>query len=160
MSEINWSEQHCGVHRATAEQLMRVMPDLGCVLADFPRDPIAFTWDVKVHMLMPRQYPCVPGWHFDNVPRVGGRAQEPDPREHMWLWISGPPLTQFRNGYIKPRTWVRFAQSDEHRGTPASEFCWRGFIRATPVWLLPPNPSEKVPRRHAQVYLDAGEFSW
>lgn len=48
------------------------MPDLHEVLNTFPDEPTVFTWDVKIHMLMPNQYPCIPNWHFDNVPRING----------------------------------------------------------------------------------------
>ena len=64
---IDWSKQHCGVHQATAVETIVSMPDLGQLIATFPEDPTDFTWDVKVHMLMPNQYPCIPNWHFDNI---------------------------------------------------------------------------------------------
>lgn len=31
--------------------------------------------DSRVHMLMPRWYPCVPGWHHDDVPRTRSDGQ-------------------------------------------------------------------------------------
>lgn len=125
--------------------------------------------DVKVHMLMPNQYPCIPNWHFDNIPRVNnvqdfGKVKLDLP---MYLWVSNTPLTQFRNkdigngGYMIPGQWLKFNQKDEHRGTMSDTFQWRGFIRATHKEILPANKSGSNPlRRHSQVYLDAKNFSW
>lgn len=31
--------------------------------------------DSRVHMLMPGWYPCIPGWHHDDVPRTGPNGQ-------------------------------------------------------------------------------------
>lgn len=31
--------------------------------------------DSRVHMLMPGMYPCIPGWHHDDVPRSRGDGQ-------------------------------------------------------------------------------------
>ena len=74
MKEIIWSEQHCGVHQASFDQLCELMPDLeSMIILTFPEKTCDFTWDVKVHMLMPGQYPCIPNWHFDNVPRVNNQ---------------------------------------------------------------------------------------
>lgn len=165
MKEINWMEQHCGVHRASYEELVCLMPDLEeLIVESFPEDPEDFTWDVKVHMLMPNQFPCIPNWHFDNVPRVNNEQDWGQVKTHlpMYLWISGAPLTEFRNsGKIAPKTWHRFTQKDEHRGTISEDFQWRGFLRATHKDILPANKrGVNCLRRHSQVYLDAGNFSW
>lgn len=159
--KVDWSQQHCGVHQGTARNVRDLMPDLAPILDTFPDDPEKFTWDVKVHMLMPRQYPCIPHWHTDNVPRVNGvqRFDMVRPELPMYLWVSGAPLTQFDHGYVLPERWHRFNQLDRHRGTPASEFCWRGFIRATHVDIQPPQESGHL-RRHCQVYLDADAYQW
>lgn len=158
---IDWSKQHCGVHQASINEVLNLMPDLWRILHDFPDNPENFTFDVKVHMLMPRQYACIPNWHYDNVPRENGiqrfdlcKLQLP-----MYMFVSGAPLTQFRHGYILPERWVRFSQADEHRGTASSDFTWRGFIRATHADILPPKGGDYL-RRHAQVYLDAETFQW
>lgn len=167
-NEINWSKQHCGVHQASFAQLCELMPDLiGMIASTFPDEPSLYTWDVKVHMLMPGQYPCIPNWHFDNIPRVNNEQdfsliQKDKP---MFLWISGQPLTEFRkNGeswFIKACEWYKFTQCDEHRGSISNDFQWRGFIRATHRDILPANKSGLNPlRRHSQVYLDASNFSW
>lgn len=158
---IDWSVQHCGVHQAPYSVVLDLMPDIKPVLETFPDDPAVFTWDVKVHMLMPRQYGCIPNWHYDNVPREGGvqRFDLCNLSAPMYLWVSGPPLTQFQHGYVLPEHWHRFTQADMHRGTPAAEFCWRGFIRATHTSILYPKAGGYL-RRHCQVYLDAETALW
>lgn len=164
MNNINWSLQHNGVHQAEFWQLLEHMPDLRDLLTSFPEDPNNFIWDVKVHMLMPSQYPCIPNWHYDNVPRVNNKQDfdKVKPDLPMYLWLSGAPLTEFRvGGKITPQTWVRFTQEDEHRGTMSDSFTWRGFIRATHKGISPMNRAgSDVRRRHSQVYLDANNFSW
>lgn len=159
---IDWSKQHCGVHQGPYSAVLELMPDLAPLMATFPRAANAYSWDVKVHMLMPRQYPCIPGWHVDNVTRgADGRQEFGKVRLDlpMWMWISGGPITQFRTGYIKPETWVSFTQADEHRGTAASEFTWRGFVRATPLEILPIKPGPWQ-RRHCTVYVDEVDYQW
>lgn len=161
MNSVDWFLQHCGVHQAPIEEVKRLMPDLGPILETFPDLAENFTWDVKVHMLMPRQYPCIPNWHTDNVPRVNGiqRFDLVRPELPMYAWISGPPLTQFKHGYLTPGKWHRFTQLDEHRGTMASDFGWRCFIRATHREIQLPKSGEWL-RRHSQVYVDAETYQW
>jgi hypothetical protein len=158
---IDWSKQHCGVHSADYSTAIELMPDIKEILDTFPENPELFTWDVKVHMLMPNQYPCIPNWHVDNVPRPDGRQDFSliKPEEYMYLWVSGPPLTEFRTGIIKAKTWIKFNQTDEHRGVPSGDFGWRGFIRASPFSISQPKKENNL-RRHCQVYLDAKEFKW
>jgi hypothetical protein len=165
---VDWSQQHNGVHRASWDDLCYFMPDVAIMVSkDFPENPDDFTWDVKVHMLMPAQWPCIPNWHYDNVPRVNNvqdwglvRLDLP-----MYLWVSGEPLTEFRKDGVVTRIqageWKRFTQADEHRGTRCETFTWRGFIRATHKDIMPANPrGPAVVRRHSQVYLDVSNFAW
>jgi len=158
---IDWSAQHCGVHQGEASDVRELMPDLAPLMDTFPDDESLFMWDVKVHMLMPRQYPCIPHWHTDNVPRINGiqRFDLIAPDASMYLWISGAPLTQFKHGYVMPGVWHRFTQIDEHRGTAASDFVWRGFVRATSKKIALPKKGDHL-RRHCQVYLDADTYQW
>lgn len=158
---IDWSKQHCGVHQAPASVLCELMPDLVALMSSFPEDADQFTWDVKVHMLMPRQYPCIPGWHVDNVPREGGIQRYERSRVDlpMWMWVSGGPLTQFSHGYVQAQTWYRFTQVDQHRGQPASDFCWRGFVRGTHKDIQPPKKGNHL-RRHCQVYVCEENYQW
>jgi hypothetical protein len=162
---INWKKQHCGVHRASWGALCIAMPEVATLIrGTFPAALEDFTWDVKVHMLMPNQFPCIPNWHFDNVPRVNNAQDWDQVRTDlpMYLWISGAPLTEFKGlGLIKAQEWKRFTQKDEHRGTMSEDFQWRGFIRATHKDILPSNPSgTDIVRRHSQVYLDSSKFAW
>jgi hypothetical protein len=161
---MDWTKQHNGVIQCNYETLMNLMPDVIEIINTFPDNPNDFTWDVKVHMLMPNQYPCIPNWHFDNVPRVNGKQDFNliKPELPMYLYISNEPLTEFRDKdkswFIKPATWTRFTQLDEHRGTMSDKFIWRGFIRATHKDIL--KPIANSIRRHSQVYLDPNTFKW
>lgn len=164
---IDWTQQHCGVHQATVLELIELMPDLKELVVDFEEvtGELAqdFVWDVKVHMLMPSQYPCIPNWHYDNVPRVNN-VQDFDliqKDKPMYLWLSGAPLTEFKDKTVEPKTWTRFTQLDQHRGTMSTDFQWRGFVRATHKDIMPIKKVGRNPlRRHSQVYLDAENFSW
>ena len=166
-NDIDWSKQHCGLHQASYEDLFYEMPDLMPIINEFPEDPKDFIWDVKVHMLMPNQYPAIPNWHFDNIPRVNNKQDfdKIKPNAPMYMYVSNPPLTEFRKDgrtwLIPEKTWVRFTQEDEHRATMSNSFTWRGFIRATHKSIAPQNRKGGSPlRRHSQVYLDANNFSW
>ena len=168
--KINWSEQKCGIHRGSIFDVQEHMPDV-CELIKYTFPPYEdihnFVWDIKVHMLMPNQYPCIPNWHYDNVPRINNKQdfdliQKDKP---MYLWVSNAPLTEFRkNGktwFIKPKEWTRITQLDEHRGSMSTDFQWRGFIRATHKDISPQNRCGHNPiRQHTQVYLDVKEFQW
>lgn len=163
---IDWTKQHCGVHRADALALISAMPDIIPLLKTFPDDIEQFSWDVKVHMLMPGQYPCIPNWHFDHVPRIDNQQDFSLVKLHrpMWLWVSGEPLTEFRftdgtTKKIEPATWVKFFQNSEHRGTISNDFQWRAFVRATHIDIQQPLTGDRT-RRHSQVYLDANNFKW
>lgn len=165
---IDWSKQHCGVHQANIDDLLENMPDLKELIKTFPQNPSDFIWDVKVHMLMPSQFPCIPNWHYDNVPRVNNKQDFSliKPKAPMYLWLSGEPLTEFKNhdrsiSKIKPRQWIKFYQNSEHRGTMSKDFQWRGFIRATHKSIMTSNKvGSNCLRRHSQVYLDVNNFSW
>lgn len=164
---IDWSKQHCGIHQGTYEQVIELMPDLIEIFLNFPENPNDFIWDIKVHMLMPGQFPCIPNWHYDNIPRVNNVQDftKVKPKLPMYLWVSNSPLTEFRKGdknwIIEPETWIRFTQEDEHRGTISEKFTWRGFIRGTHKNILTNFVEKQNPlRRHSQVYLDSNNFTW
>jgi len=169
MIEIDWSEQKCGIHRGNILDVMMYMPDVYFLIKKtfIEKDLHNFIWDVKVHMLMPNQYPCIPNWHYDNVPRVNNKQdfdliQKDKP---MYIWVSNEPLTEFRKDgeswFIKEKTWTKITQLDEHRGSMSKDFQWRGFIRATHKDIAPQNDSNHNPiRQHTQVYLDVKEFQW
>lgn len=145
-------------------------PMLNQVLESCPAmyNPKKYTLDVKVHMLMPGQWPCIPNWHCDNVPRddEGNLLMAArDVRNIMYLWTSGRPDTFFRDGdeeWVAPKQeWMPFTQYDEHRGSMCEEHTWRLFMRVTPSKILPSRETkEDCIRRHSQVYLDSSNFTW
>lgn len=160
---------HPGLFHCPLEEAYKLMPELTSVLDEAPtEEDESYICDVKVHMLMPGQYPCIPGWHRDMIPRDENKVPQPqlmDLSKEMMLWLSGPPLTEFRfpEGDIlsvKPRRWVRFTQKDEHRGVASKIHTWRTFIRLVPEPLLEPAPVDQWIRRHTQVYLNAEDYSW
>lgn len=124
-----------------------------------------YRYDVKVHMLMPGQWPCIPGWHCDFVPRDEDKTLRPDLIDDdappMYLWVSGHPLTEFRDtGLVPAGAWVPFTQRDEHRGRKSEQHTWRLFIRAAHESIIPPHALEIAGlRRHCQVYTEP-DFDW
>lgn len=173
--EIDWTKQHCGIIQGEYSDVIKFMPDLKNLLETFPENPTDFIWDVKVHMLMPNQFPCIPNWHRDMVPRDENMKEDDskiDDTKPMYLWISNGPLTIFKDEFgeeflVEPKTWKRFTQRDWHCGQVSDKFQWRGLIRACHKDLgisdkKVNNPFEnKNPlRRHTQVYLDANNFKW
>lgn len=163
---------HCGLHKTPFKNVLELMPELVEPMNDFKNSnlqyaPEDYIFDVKVHMLMPNQYPCIPNWHFDNIPRDENNQQDFSKvtNDWMYLWVSNEPLTEFLqkdNNIVKiePQKWMPFTQKNSHRGTMSNQHCWRLFIRACPKSILIANPMTKWIRRHSQVYLDASQFTW
>lgn len=168
MNDIDWTKTHCGVFCCPWEIAKTLQPELRGPLEDLvaadilEMDPWDYVVDSKIHMLMPNQYPCIPNWHYDHVPRGPDGTQDFSRcnGNKMYLWVSGPPLTEFEDGFIPARTWVEFTQRDVHRGTKSAEHCWRAFIRVAPTTILKPRASNEWLRRHSQVYLNADDFTW
>lgn len=155
---------HCGLFHCPLSEAYKLMPDLASIFESAPIiEGEKYVVDVKIHMLMPNQWPCIPNWHYDNVPRdeeLNQRFDLIDTSKKMLLWVSGEPLTEFETGFIKEKTWVEFTQADKHRGTMSKIHTWRTFIRLTPEPLLLPASPEKWIRQHSQVYLDVNKFKW
>jgi hypothetical protein len=156
----------CGLIKASFLDVLRWNKHVGLFVIRFIEtlpEP-SYTIDIKVHMLMPGQFPCIPGWHLDLVPRGSDGKQmmdRIDASQKMYLLVSGPPITEFRDGRkIVPGEFTEFTQLDEHRGTVSTEHCWRMFIRIAPSSIYPKNEPEMTSRRHCQVYLDAETFKW
>lgn len=96
-----------GLFRATFGEAQYYLPELNRLylsamhmLVDQGLDPNSYELDIKIHMLMPNQYPCIPNWHCDNVPRdANGNTQygliEGDDPFPMFIWLSGTPCTEF-----------------------------------------------------------------
>lgn len=62
-----------------------------------------FIIDSRVHMLMPGWYPCIPGWHHDDVPRSleNGQPNYYNPEyhaEHCMMLLGDCSLTSFASG--------------------------------------------------------------
>lgn len=153
----------CGIRGATIFEVLENYPGLSDVFGDFPDNAMDFYFDVKVHMLMPNQFPCIPNWHRDFVPRINNIPQLDliQIEYPLYLWLSGSPLTEFKDGRkIEPNKWIRFTQDDIHRGTMSTEHQWRLFIRAAHKNITPKNNIELGKVRHSQVYLDPDNFTW
>lgn len=90
---------HCGLFRAPLHLAAGLMPEMRELIESAPvPDPASYELDIKVHMLMPGQFPCIPNWHTDMVPRdeTGLRFDMIDPwTPAMLLWISDGPETEF-----------------------------------------------------------------
>jgi len=172
-NKIDWSKSPNGVMLCSFEKAMDLMPEctpvllelLDSGLLELPAEEYAV--DVKVHMLMPNQYPCIPNWHFDFMPRneEGKRVPAKASPLKMYEWVSGTPFTEFKDShgnskFITPLEWHSFTQLDLHRGTKSDKFTWRCFIRVIPKSFIHPNSITNARRIHTQVYLDAEKFSW
>lgn len=62
-------------------------------------------FDSRVHMLMPGWYPCIPGWHLDDVPRERSDKQpnHVDPSyksEHLMAIVGDASRTEFALGEL------------------------------------------------------------
>lgn len=178
----------CGLFRCPLPKAYELMPELSALYDSAPvKNPEEWELDLKIHMLMKDQYPCIPNWHCDNVPRDGAGVRydkidrtAPD----MLLWVSHGPLTEFLQNplhvdsvptghlelanaikgaptqSIEPEAWTAMDQRTPHRGTLAAEDGWRIFARLTHKSITPVRPVLSHIRRHCQVYLDATSFEW
>lgn len=170
--EHDWSKSHNGVMLCTFEQteefMPEVMPILNELIPHLEHDVDDYVIDVKVHMLMPGEYPCIPNWHLDFVPRDENLKKLPKKitGDKMYLWVSGAPYTEFKK---QPRrintgehTWVEFTQRDVHRGVKSEIHTWRCFIRVIPKWFIHPTAiNVGTIRRHSQVYIENPDrFRW
>lgn len=168
---IDWSKSHNGVMLCTFEKTIELMPEVASILEELyphlelPRNE--YLVDVKVHMLMPGEFPCIPNWHRDFVPRDESKSKLPHliSGEKMYLWVSGAPFTEFmEKGALKKIegcTWKSFTQNDVHRGVASEIHTWRCFIRVIPAKFVHPGTlNVGTLRRHSQVYLDAEKFKW
>lgn len=172
--DIDWSKSHNGVMLCSFEKTIELMPEVEPILIELIESNILelpiedYAVDVKVHMLMPKQFPCIPNWHKDFIPRDEKLKRNPRgiTGENMYMWLSGTPLTEYRRKdgttYFKePQRWHSFTQYDLHRGTMSTEHTWRCFIRVIPrKFIHPTTINVGKLRRHTQVYLNADKFNW
>lgn len=173
MKKLEWSKSHCGVmlcdYPTTIEMMPEVKPMLDELIPHLQLPLEEYVVDVKVHMLMPGEYPCIPNWHRDFVPRDTDLNKLPQniTGENMYLWVSNAPHTEWKGGNpIKINTgeytWVQFTQRDVHRGVKSEEHTWRCFIRVIPRKFIHPTTTNVGQlRRHSQVYIDQPDkFRW
>jgi len=170
--DIDWSKCHNGLMLCSFDQVYGLMPEIIPILDELcPSLELStdeYRVDVKIHMLMPNQYPCIPNWHCDFLPRdaEGNRAKTQYSPLKMYMWISGEPLTEYKRKdgttYTKPANeWHAFTQKDLHRVTVSSSHTWRCFIRVIPTCFVHATTINRGQiRRHSQVYLDAAKFKW
>ena len=169
---MDWSNSHNGIMLCTFEQtreyMPEVMPMLDELIPHLEHDADNYVVDVKVHMLMPGAYPCIPGWHLDFVPRDENRKKLPHliTGDKMYLWVSNAPYTEFKKDPVKINTgnytWTEFTQRDPHRGVKSEIHTWRCFIRVIPKKFIHPfTTNVGTIRRHSQIYIEDSErFHW
>ena len=171
--DIDWSKSHNGVMLCPFGETLRLMPEVAPILYELlpilELPVLEYAVDVKIHMLMPKQWPCIPNWHRDFIPRDEDlkRSVKEITGETMYMWISSAPLTEYMNSdtkevYSKPaQQWHTFTQHDLHRGTMCKEHVWRCFIRVIPKKFIHSTTINVGQlRRHTQVYCDSGKFNW
>jgi len=177
--DIDWSKSHNGVMLCDFNQAVVFMPEADPILSELYNSDMLelpvneYAVDIKVHMLMPKMWPCIPNWHRDFVPRDDSNKRLPKELPavedclKMYEWISGPPFTEFmrqdKSTYlIKPQEWHSFTQHDVHRGTRSDKFQWRCFIRVIPKsFIHPATINIGTKRQHIQTYLEAPDkFNW
>lgn len=169
---MDWSKSHNGLMLCSFEQTKEYMPEVLPIIEELipylEHNINDYLIDVKVHMLMPGEYPCIPNWHADFVPRDENLKKQHSKitSDKMYLWTSGAPKTEFKNGKVIIKTenynWIEFDQRSIHRGTKSEEHTWRCFIRLIPKWFVH-NHTINVGtiRRHSQVYIDdPNNFRW
>lgn len=171
MKQPDWSKSHCGVMLSSFEKTVKMMPEVKPILDDLiphlEHDVKNYVVDVKVHMLMPGEFPCIPNWHRDFVPRDENlkKKNKEITGDKMYLWVSSEPKTEWKKPPKKLDTeyeWIEFDQNAVHRGKKSENHVWRCFIRVIPKWFIHPttiNIGEY--RRHSQVYIDnPDKFRW
>ena len=170
----DWSKSHNGLMLCTFDETKELMPEVAPIINEIvpsiQYDISEYLIDVKVHMLMPEEYPCIPNWHCDFVPRDENKKKLRDKikdDDMMYLWTSGAPYTEFKSYQDKiktptGKTWIVFNQRDVHRGVKSEIFTWRCFIRLIPKWFIHPKTlNVGTIRRHTQVYIENPEkFRW
>lgn len=104
-TNLNWPQDTlqslpCGLHRASLSEAYYLLPELSDLYDSAPiENPDDWEIDIKIHMLMKGQFPCIPNWHCDHVPRNSSnnlRYDKIDDRiAPMFVWISNGPQTEF-----------------------------------------------------------------
>lgn len=143
--------------------------------------------DTRVHMLMPGWFPCIPGWHHDDVPRStqDGQPNYTDPEyrsRHCLALVNGAICpTELLVGHIEVpdpvpgrviyKDWDNYLEGPGrgqgervsapdrsfHRGTQAIRSGWRWFGRVSID--TDRKPSNEI-RKQVQVYLGVVNSGW
>lgn len=171
--DIDWSKSHNGVFLCSFHRAVELMPEVAPILDELkPKLELGvseYLVDVKIHMLMKGQMPCIPNWHYDFMPRDsnGNRVEGESSNLKMYMWLSSAPLTEYKNrvtGEVTekpPQEWHAFTQRDLHRGATSDGNVWRCFIRVIPKSFKHEcTYNDGGLRRHAQVYLDSKKYRW
>jgi hypothetical protein len=170
---VDWSKSHNGVMLCSFERTKELMPEVAPMLDELLESYMLeepqenYLVDVKIHMLIPGMYPCIPDWHTDFQPRDEDlkRTKTVECSRKMYMWLSGPPATEYLDseGNIykkKAGQWNTFTRNDVHRGTKATEHTWRCFIRVIPKdFVHKGTKNTNQIRRHTQVYLPEN-YNW
>ncbi len=165
MDQLLIKQFHNGLIKCPLSEVRDAMPGILPIIDEAPVPHTNYVVDAKVHMLMPNQFPCIPNWHGDAIPRDSDLTLRPDLADasnRLFMWISNDPLPEFEDAReVLPEKWIEFGQLDIHRGTISSQHIWRLFIRLMPSCLVArPRTGKDVLRRHTQVYLDCSQFTW
>jgi hypothetical protein len=137
----------CGLFRCGLKDAFIKLPELSCLYKTSPVE-ISNDWqiDIKIHMLMRGQYPCIPNWHCDNVIRDKDGALdfkktslEQSPYK-MYIWLSNNPTTLFLREKLKlnftpssHRDIAKFlAHDDGNPAYPIESQQWYEFDQLTP----------------------------
>tara|TARA_R110000851_G_scaffold145703_1_gene285284 strand:- start:101 stop:763 length:663 start_codon:yes stop_codon:yes gene_type:complete len=153
LDNVNLSNQYCGLFRCPLEESYKLLPDLtdlfndaNDMLLNEGHNPDEWEMDLKIHMLMKDNFPCIPNIHSDNVPRVEGKTRYDLIEKNtppMYLWLSSNPTTEFlanswnTKGFI-PEThgelaeYVRDQFSKGLGMKPAPAQTWISFDQQTP----------------------------
>lgn len=133
------------------DQIASIVPD------EIMQKLLTSVIDSRSHMLMPSFYPCIPGWHHDDVPRSRADAQpnyhNPEYKsEHLMIVVGKTAMPQFlRTTIVLPdipegrtvyQAWDRIinaAESEDNFYTIGSgdvyQFDWQTFHRGMPAKL-------------------------
>ncbi len=80
-----------GAAWAIGDQITKTF--IGMLPESWAKAPLVI--DSRVHMLMPGWYPCIPGWHHDDVPRTRSDGQpnyediDGNRSEHIMMLVNG-----------------------------------------------------------------------
>jgi len=135
---------HCGLFRAPLHLAAGLMPEMAELIASVPvQDPSQYELDIKVHMLMPGQFPCIPNWHTDMVVRdeSGLRFDLIDPEAPpMLLWISDGPETEFLAEQLtmieRPGSHQEIARRINYRGDVGGRPVMTQFVQPNCWWSM------------------------